>query len=176
MAHHIYHTQGFIVAVKPKGETNLFLKIFTRDFGMILATAQGARKLASKTRFALGLYRVPEIDLIKTRDSFRVGAVRPEAHLLSRAETLARAKVSALLARFVVSDEPHPKLFEDILKIFKNENKNLDIVAMIVILHNLGYWHSTPADLEFIETGILIGNQKRQIITRIDEVISHIHL
>src|SRR3989344_4493666 len=102
MAHHIYHTQGFIVAVKPKGETNLFLKIFTRDFGMILATAQGARKLASKTRFALGLYRVPEIDLIKTRDSFRVGAVRPEAHLLSRGGTFGRAQSSGPLARPLV--------------------------------------------------------------------------
>lgn len=176
MSHHIYHTQGLIVAVKPKGETDLFLKVFTRDFGMVVATAQGARKMVSKNRFGLGLYTMPEFDLIKTRESFRIGSVRPEAHLPDKNEVLVRAKVSAILARFVVSDEPHEKLFDDILKIFKMQSSNIDILAMVIILDNLGYWHSTVDDLKFIETGDLGNILKKDIVVRINETISHIHL
>jgi recombinational DNA repair protein (RecF pathway) len=176
MSHHIYHTTGLIVGLKPKGETDLLLKVFTRDFGMVLATAQGARKMVSKNRFGLRLYAVPEFDLIKTKESFRVGAVRPEPYAPDGAETLVRAKVSAILARFVVSDEPHEKLFDDVLKLFKKQNKNLDILAMIVILESLGYWHSTHSDLDFIESGDLGVDQKTEIINRINESVSHIHL
>lgn len=176
MSHHIYHTTGLIVGLKPKGETDLFLKIFTRDFGMVMATAQGARKMVSKNRFGLRLYSVPEFDLIKTKESFRIGSVRPEAHLPDKNEVLVRAKVSAILARFVVSDEPHEKLFDDVLDLFKKQNKYIDILAMVVILDNLGYWHSTPNDLDFIENGNLNNEQKRELIIRINEAISHIHL
>ncbi len=176
MSHHIYHTTGLIVGLKPKGETDLFLKVFTRDFGMVVATAQGARKMVSKNRFGLRLYAVPEFDLIKTRESFRVGAVRPESYAPDRAETLVRAKVSAILARFVVSDEPHEKLFDDVLELFKKQSKDLDILAMIVILENLGYWHSTESDKNFINGGELSAQEKFEIISRINESISHIHL
>lgn len=176
MSHHIYHTTGLIVGLKPKGETDLFLKVFTRDFGMVLATAQGARKMVSKNRFGLRLYAVPEFDLIKTRDSFRIGAVRPEPYAPGRAETLVRAKVSAILARFVVSDEPHEKLFNDVLELFKKENKNIDILAMITILDNLGYWHNNETDTDFIETGNLSIAKKNELINRINESVSHIHL
>lgn len=176
MSHHIYHTTGLIVGLKPKGETDLFLKIFTRDFGMVMATAQGARKMVSKSRFGLRLYAVPEFDLIKTKESFRIGSVRPEAYLPDKNEILVRAKVSAILARFVVSDEPHEKLFDDVLELFKKQNKNIDILAMVVILDNLGYWHSTSNDLDFIENGNLNNEQKRELIIRINEAISHIHL
>lgn len=176
MSHHIYHTTGLIVGLKPKGETDLFLKVFTRDFGMVVATAQGARKMVSKNRFGLRLYAVPEFDLIKTRESFRVGAVRPESYAPDRAETLVRAKVSAILARFVVSDEPHEKLFDDVLELFKKQNKDIDILVMIVILENLGYWHSTESDKIFINGGMLSAQEKVEIINRINESISHIHL
>lgn len=176
MSHHIYHTIGLIVGLKPKGETDLFLKIFTRDFGMVVATAQGARKMVSKNRFGLRLYSVPEFDLIKTKESFRIGSVRPEAHLPDKNEVLVRAKVSAILSRFIVSDEPHEKLFDDILELFKKQNKNIDILVMVVILDNLGYWHSTPNDLDFIENGNLNNEQRKELIIRINEAISHIHL
>lgn len=176
MSHHIYHTTGLIVGLKPKGETDLLLKVFTRDFGMVVATAQGARKMVSKNRFGLRLYAVPEFDLIKTRESFRVGAVRPEPYAPGRAETLVRAKVSAILARFVVSDEPHEKLFDDVLELFKKQNKDIDILAMVVILENLGYWYSTENDKKFINGADLSVQEKVEIINRINESVSHIHL
>lgn len=176
MSHHIYHTTGLIVGLKPKGETDLFLKVFTRDFGMVVAVAQGARKMVSKNRFGLRLYAVPELDLIKTKENFRIGAVRPEAYAPDKVETLVRAKVSALLARFVVSDEPHEKLFDDVLELFKKQSKDLDILVMIVILENLGYWHSTETDKNFINGGDLSAQEKREVIGRINEATSHIHL
>lgn len=176
MSHHIYHTTGLIVAQKAKGESDILLKIFTPDFGMILATAQGARKLESKTRFGLSLYTIPEIDLIKTKDNFRVGAVRPEPKLLTQSDKKLRAKISAILLRFVVSDEPNKKLYQDILNVIDDNPANSDLVAMLVILSNLGYWKLNDFEKEFIKTGLINSLEKKTLINNVNQVVSHIHL
>lgn len=176
MSHHIYHTTGLIVAQRQKGEADILIKIFTPLFGMVLATAQGARKLESRTRFGLSLYSMPELDLIKTKENFRVGAVRPEAYLLTKEEKKLRAKISAVLLRFVVSDEPNEKLYQDILSILQKKPANSDIVLMLVILSNLGYWHLDDFEKKFVQDGLVQNDQKKILVKKINEVISHIHL
>ncbi len=51
--HHIYHTEGIILGSKNYGEAGKYYSIFTRDLGMIYASAQGVRKMSSKLRFIL---------------------------------------------------------------------------------------------------------------------------
>lgn len=176
MAHHIYHVKGFIIAQRQKGEADILLKIFTPEFGMVLATAQGARKLESKTRFAISQYSIPEIDLIKTKDSFRVGAVRPEQGQVSQSQKKLRAKIAAILARFVVSEEPHEKLYSDVIKIIEQPHKNSDLLAMVVILSNLGYWHLNEIEKDFISTYEISASDKKTLIKKVQEVLSQIHL
>ncbi len=48
MSHSIYHTEGFVIASQDTGEANKYYKIYTKDFGLIGATAQGVRHLKSK--------------------------------------------------------------------------------------------------------------------------------
>lgn len=176
MSHHIYHTSGFIVAQKQKNEADILLKIFTPDFGMVLATAQGARKLESKTRFALKTYTFPEIDLIKTKENFRVGAVRPEPIVLESKQKILRAKVAAILARFAIFEESNEKLYEDIKYFLKKDLKNPDLVLMLIVLSNLGYWELTTTEKDFIETGLISSENKKVLLKKVNDVISHIHL
>lgn len=176
MAHHIYHTKGLIIAQKQRGEADIMLKIFTPEFGMVLAVAQGARKLESKSRFALTQYSIPEVDLIKTKDSFRVGAARPEKGSINQFQKRLRAKVSAILARFVIHEEPNEKLYKDILEIVEVPGKNSDLLAMLVILNHLGYWHLNEVEKKFIETAEISQNDKKLLIKKVDDVVSQIHL
>jgi recombinational DNA repair protein (RecF pathway) len=49
--HHIYTNPAFIVHSSPYGEAGKFLLLFTKDFGMIGAVAQGIRLTQSKLRY-----------------------------------------------------------------------------------------------------------------------------
>ena len=70
--HHIYHTEGIILGSNNFGETGKYYAIFTRDLGMIYASAQGVRKMSSKLRFVLQDFAYLKIDLVKGKDFWRL--------------------------------------------------------------------------------------------------------
>ena len=70
--HHIYHTEGIILGSRNFGEAGKHYYIFTRDLGMITATAQGVRKMSSKLRFVLQDFSYIKIDLVQGKNIFRV--------------------------------------------------------------------------------------------------------
>ena len=70
--HHIHHTEGIILGSKNYGEAGKYFFIFTRELGMIYASAQGVRKITSKLRFILQDYAYVKIDLVAGRDFWRV--------------------------------------------------------------------------------------------------------
>ena len=70
--HHIYHTEGIILGSRNFGETGKYYSIFTRDLGMISASAQGVRKMSSKLRFVLQDFAYLKIDLVKGKDFWRI--------------------------------------------------------------------------------------------------------
>src|SRR5258706_15146820 len=70
--HHIYHTEGIILGSKNFGEAGKYYSIFTRDLGMIYASAQGVRKMSSKLRFVLQDFAYIKIDLVEGKDFWRV--------------------------------------------------------------------------------------------------------
>ena len=53
MAHHVYTTPAYLIESTPSGEANKSYLLFTKDLGMIRATAQGVRLLKSKLRYSL---------------------------------------------------------------------------------------------------------------------------
>src|SRR3989344_8983102 len=70
--HHIHHTEGIILGSKNFGEAGKYYSILTRDLGLILASAQGVRKMSSKLRFVLQDFAYLKIDLAQGRNIFRV--------------------------------------------------------------------------------------------------------
>src|SRR3989344_2260267 len=73
--HHIYHTEGIILGSRNFGEAGKYYNVFTRDLGMIYATAQGVRKISSKLRFVLQDFVYLKIDLVQGKDFWRVTSV-----------------------------------------------------------------------------------------------------
>ena len=70
--HHMYHTEGIILGSRNYDEAGKYYSIFTRDLGMIQASAQGVRKMSSKLRFILQDYSYVKVDLVKGKDFWRV--------------------------------------------------------------------------------------------------------
>ena len=148
--HHIYHTEGIILGSKNYGETGKYYSIFTRDLGMIYASAQGVRKMSSKLRFILQDFSYLKIDLVKGKDFWRVTS----ASKTNKLEKLLKPEIfeiftniSKLLKRLLAGEDPNKDLFIDLvngLNILektetKKEARNVEAIIVLRVLNNLGY-------------------------------------
>lgn len=149
--HHIHHTEGLILGSRGYGETGKYYSIFTRDLGMIYASAQGVRKMSSKLRYVLQDFAYVKVDLVQGKDLWRVTS----AQKTNKLEELSRDpgtfgvffNIANLLKRLLAGVEKNEALFIDLIKGLtvlektkaKDDLRNIEIVMVLRILHNLGY-------------------------------------
>ena len=149
--HHIYHTEGIILSSRSFGETGKHYSIFTRDLGMITASAQGVRKMSSKLRYVLQDFSYIKVDLVQGKNIFRVTSAS-KTNMLEQITKQPHtfgvfANVARLLKRLLAGVEPNETLFNDLLnglfileKTKKKEDlPNIEAVIVLRILNNLGY-------------------------------------
>src|SRR3990167_3997361 len=148
--HHIYHTEGIVLGSKNSGEAGKYYYIFTRDLGMIHASAQGVRKMSSKLRFVLQDFAYVNVDLVQGRDFWRVTSATKTSQLekiTKRPETFKIfTNIARLLKRLLAGVEPNEALFVDLLGglsvLEKSETKdlrNIEAIIVLRLLNNLGY-------------------------------------
>jgi DNA repair protein RecO len=147
--HHIYHTEGLILGSKNYGETGKCYFIFTRELGMVYASAQGVRKMSSKLRFVLRDFGHIRVDLIRGKDFWRLTSASKTnqlENLEKNKEKLAiLVNISNLLRRLLAGEEGDEFLFDDLLNglVFlekaKSDFHNIEVVIVLRILYNLGY-------------------------------------
>ncbi len=149
--HHIYHTEGIILGNKNFGEAGRYYSIFTRDLGMVYASAQGVRKLSSKLRFILQDFSYIKIDLVRGKDFWRVASASKTnklEQLIKKPDTFeVFANVSHLLKRLLAGEYPNEALFTDLINGLsvlektntKEELHNIEAVIVLRMLSNLGY-------------------------------------
>jgi len=157
--HHIYHTEGIILGSKDFGEAGKYYSIFTRDFGMVYASAQGVRKMSSRLRFVLQDFAYVKIDLVQGKDFWRVTSASKTNALgqLSKNSEIFEifSNIANLLKRLLAGVEPNEALFIDLINglsilekiatkdgpIFggKEDLRNTEAIIVLRILNNLGY-------------------------------------
>ena len=76
MSYTIITTPGFIIGSRPRGEAGKLLSIFTRDLGLVLASAQGIRLEKSKLRYAARDYSFGEYSFVKGKEFWRLTDAR----------------------------------------------------------------------------------------------------
>lgn len=149
--HHIYHTEGIILEGRNYREADKCFFVFTRDLGLVFASAQGVRKLSSKLRYVLSDYSYIKLDLVRGRDMWRL----TQASKMSQLENITKdsrkleviANISKLLKRLLAGEETDSKLFGILiegLNFLDKENnaeniKNIEIILVLRVLHTLGY-------------------------------------
>ena len=192
--HHIYHTEGLILGSRGYGETGKYYSIFTRDLGMIFASAQGVRKMSSKLRFVLQDFTYIKVDLVQGKDFWRVTS----ASKTNKLERLSKNpgtfevffNVANLLKRLLAGIEPNQVLFADLIsglsileKIEKKEDlRNIEAIIVLRILNNLGYigGNETLQNLvkfPFEEDLIFEISKKRgEVLHQINKALKETHL
>jgi len=192
--HHIYHTEGLILGNTNYGEAGKYYSIFTRDLGMIYASAQGVRKLSSKLRFVLQDFSYVKIDFVRGKDFWRITSASKTNMLESvsqKKETLeVFSNISRLLKRLLAGEDKNEALFVDLLNgltiLEKCETQedlhNIEAIIVLRVLNNLGYIGEnevlktlikSPFEKDLIFT---IGKSRAKILSEINKALQETHL
>ncbi|MFA7252735.1 MAG: DNA repair protein RecO [Candidatus Paceibacterota bacterium] len=153
MSHAIYNAEGFILKSVNFNEANKYYYIFTREFGLIRASAQGVRHLQSKLRYGLSDFSLAKISLVRGRETWRLTGAEPVSDFKKinsgeRENFLLVSRIFSLLLRLLHGEEKNEQLFDYLFHGFKflqTENldkKNLEdfeCVLALRILSSLGY-------------------------------------
>ena len=192
--HHIYHTEGIILGSKNYGEAGKYYAIFTRDLGMINASAQGVRKLSSKLRFILQDFSYVKVDLVRGKDFWRVTSASKTNELESISKNPISfeifTNISKLLKRLLAGEYPNVLLFTDLLNGLyflenskkNNEAQNIETIIVLRILNNLGYIGENEmlkniTKSPFEENLIFeAGRSRTKILSEINKALNETHL
>lgn len=176
------------------GEAGKYYFIFTRDLGMIYASAQGVRKMSSKLRFILQDFSYLKIDLVQGKDFWRITSAQKTNLLEDIAKNPATLKVfyniARLLKRLLAGIEPNEELFKDLvggLSVLertrdKDELRDLEALIVLRILSNLGYIGGekildniikSPFEEDLIYA---TGQQRREVLREINKALKETHL
>lgn len=161
--HHIHTTNGFIIRSINHGEANKIVYIFTQDFGLIVAIAQGVRYEKSKLRYNIRDFCFTKFSLVHGKEFWRlVGAddiafvdIDDKNTFSIKQEILCR--VSLLLMRLVHGEERNEQIYECVWNFynfdFKFAHNNQDYfgtVESLLVLRIL-YWLGYISDnLDFV--------------------------
>lgn len=191
--HHIYHTEGIILGSGDFGETGKYYSIFTRDLGMIYASAQGVRKMSSKLRFILQDFSYLKIDLVRGKDFWRITSASKTNKLekLSQPETFeVFINISKLLKRLLAGEDPNRDLFMDLINGLSvleksktpEELRNVEAIIVLRVLNNLGYIGGNEILKDFIKSPFeedlvfKASENRTKILHQINKALKETHL
>jgi len=135
MSYAVYSTPGFILGSSPSGEASKIYLIYTEDFGLVRAKAQGVRLITSKLRYNLEDFSFSSFSLVRGREVWRLtGALKMDTQPKF---PVVQARVLNFVKRLVQGEEKNEKLWKNLLLITKTEMSEPLILAHI--LDALGY-------------------------------------
>ncbi len=192
--HHIYHTEGIILGSRNFGEAGKYYYIFTRDLGMLRASAQGVRKISSKLRFILQDFAYLKVDLVRGKDFWRLTSAEKTNLLenISKNPEVFRtvSNISSLLRRLLQGEDANETLFNDLIRGFsileksktEEELRNIEIIIVLRMLHNLGYIGGNEAISNLVQSPFEenlvfeISKSKAKVLSHINKALRETHL
>ncbi len=146
--HTIYTTEGFILKSINFGEANKYFFIFTKEFGLIKATAQSVRHLKSKLRYGLEDFSLSQVSVVRGRELWRITSAEKKLNLKDKEKLALLARIFSLLLRLLHGEEKNDFLFQTVkegINFLQTSGLNEEILAnfecimALRILSSLGY-------------------------------------
>lgn len=153
MAYHIYSTKALILKDSPQAEADKSYMLFTRDLGLIYASARSVRRESSKLRYALQPFSRSTVSLVRGKNQWRITNAAPIDALYASLKEKPRklrvfAQICALLRKFIAGEEKNETLFDLIEEgiatlvaeeFIQEELDTFECIWVLRILNNLGY-------------------------------------
>ncbi len=119
MSYQTYITDAIVVGSYANNTADKSFLLFTKRAGMLYASARSVREERSKQRYALQDFSLITVTLIKGKTGWRIGSVDTAGNIfgsaLSRPARGSIVRILKLLRRFVVGEESHPELYDEIV-------------------------------------------------------------
>jgi DNA repair protein RecO (recombination protein O) len=153
----VYTTAGFVLGSSERGEANKIYSIYTEDFGLVRARAQGVRLEKSKLRYNLDDFSHGHFSLVRGKELWRLtGSERDGESRLPLEVRRVVARVLNLVRRLVHGEERNPALFSALDSMMRKTREftetpadliPFELLSLLRVLHTLGYIGSI-ADLD----------------------------
>ena len=156
--HAIHTTRGFVIHSRPYGEAGKLVYIFTEDFGLVIAVAQGIRLEKSKLRPFVQEYSFGIYSLVKGKEYWRLTSAQEMSNIsvhVAYATSPLIARLALLLRRLLQGEQPHAELFGviDSCRTFLERAGSvsdevmtmLESVVVLRMMHTLGYVGNSSA-------------------------------
>ncbi len=151
MNNHIYTTKSLVLKSSLSGEANKLYFLFTQDFGLIFATAQGIRLEKSKLKGHLQNLSMTYVSLVKGKEFWRITSaeiISKPVFLNDTEKIHAVRNVFSLLLRLIQGEDKNERLFSLIENFYlfisneKSDMKLIETLTVLRILYCLGYFKS----------------------------------
>lgn len=196
MSYHIYTTPAIILESFAVGESSRLFRLFTKEFGILFARAQGVRELRSKQRYHLSDLSLVRIELIRGKEIWRItsaeAAVSFPRIMTNELKRKTIVAVLILLKKLFVGESAPNGIFDDMVEgmvfleandLSKDNLRDLEILFVAKILYHLGYWEAHSSDDHFFtgdvwreDTLAFIHPLRRELVARINQAINAAHL
>ncbi len=152
MSHHIYQTEAFVIRGSNVGEANRFFFIFTKELGMVMASAQGIRLLKSKLRYSLQDFSRSNVSLVRGKNGWKITSASEIQNFYRIFEEEPQklqlvVRSFSLLKHLLAGEEKNTELFvlfEGAFQFLKElslaQLKNFECLFVLRTLANLGYF------------------------------------
>ncbi len=161
MAYTTYTTDALVCGSRHHNTSDKSFQLFTRDAGMLFATARSVREERSKQRYALQDFTHARISIIKGKSGWKVGSAEalynPFFESQSRKARGDITYIVKLLRRFLHGEEPNIKIFDDVISVFTHilthteiDNSVIKEIFTLRLLNNLGYVASDDVYKDFL--------------------------
>ena len=161
-----YTSPCFVIESFDQGEHDRVYKLFTREFGLLLAHAKSIRKLESKLRPHTLPRSISLVTLVQGRDRWRlVGAEE------KKKEDESLYEVTELIKRFIRGEGAHKTLY-DRLTIFISTQSQYDVQKARLLLYYIFLVELGYADAKVIGAKDI----KEYISWSVDDLYTHLLL
>lgn len=133
-----YVTKCLVITSFDQSENDRVYKLFTREFGLLIAHAKSIRKLESKLRAHILPRTVSLVTLVKGKEVWRLVGAEEQ-----KASPVIIHEITELISRFIHGEEPHKVLYdrveEFLQKSEKYDKQKARILFYYILLVELGY-------------------------------------
>lgn len=147
MSYKTYITEALVCGGRASNTSDKSFLLFTREAGMLYASAKSVREERSKQRYALQDFSLIRATLVHGRAGWRITGAESLTNVYADKSTReARGLVRniiRLLRRLVQGETPHEALYDDVvtalIKTYGSNEALLEKILTLRILHILGY-------------------------------------
>lgn len=176
MAIEKYTTPAIVIESFDQGEHDRVYKLFTREFGLVLALAKSVRKLESKLRAHVLPRTITIVTLVKGREIWRLVGAQEESKDYEMIDD-----VTDLIRRFIRGEGAHKTLYDKLILFMAEqlprEKQKARLLLYYTILVELGYADARAIGAKDLKEyiGWSIEDLYTHILLSYDKVRSHVH-